>query len=53
MASIAHQRPAKVTRYGLEVPGSLIYRGWKPGREYTKSLVLKNIQLKTLKIKYR
>lgn len=27
---------------GLEMPDSLIWRGWDPGEDYTKKLVVKN-----------
>ncbi|XP_077974570.1 cilia- and flagella-associated protein 65-like [Styela clava] len=39
---------------GLEVkPNEIIWRGWEPGEEYTKSLTLKNIHIKTQKIRYK
>lgn len=46
-------RSSKVTKFGLEVPSSLTYQGWVPGGEYTKQLVLKNVQLRTKKIRYK
>lgn len=53
MAAATIHRPSKITKFGLEVPSSLTYKGWEPGGEYTKQLVLKNVQLRTKKIKYK
>ena len=38
---------------GLELPSRLIYLNWEPGGEYTQSLMMKNIWLKTQKIKFK
>jgi len=46
-------RSAKITKFGIEVPSGLTYQGWEPGGEYTKTLVLKNVQLKTKKIRFK
>lgn len=55
--SLINQRrqrpPGVVTRCGLEAPRGLTYHSWEPGGEYTKTLTLKNVDLKTQKIKYR
>ena len=53
MAAATQQRSTKLTKFGLEVPLGLTYQGWEPGGEYTKHLVLKNVQLKTQKIRYK
>ena len=43
---------SKVVECGLEVPRGVVYQGWEPGGEYTKPLVMKNVQLQTQRIKY-
>ena len=52
MATLPQNKPIKEI-YGLEVPNHLTYQGWEPGGTYTKSLILKNVKLKTQKIKFR
>ncbi|WAR10588.1 CFA65-like protein [Mya arenaria] len=37
---------------GIEVVDKLVWQNWQPGREYTKNIVLKNVKVKTQKIKY-
>ena len=44
--------PRKTVECGLEVPRGVVYRGWEPGGQYTKTLVVKNVQLRTQRIKY-
>ena len=39
--------------YGIEVASSLSWEHWEPGGEYTKQITLKNVNLKTKKLKYR
>jgi hypothetical protein len=39
--------------YGIEVINNVVWQGWEPGREYTKNIVLKNVNVKTQKIKYK
>ncbi|CAC5365950.1 unnamed protein product [Mytilus coruscus] len=39
--------------YGIEVINNVVYQGWEPGREYTKNIILKNVNVKTQKIKYK
>jgi hypothetical protein len=39
--------------HGIEVASQLVYFGWETGREYTQNIVLKNISVKTQKIKFR
>ena len=38
---------------GIEVSQGLLWKGWEPGHEYTKHLTLKNVKVKTQKLKYR
>lgn len=49
----ATMQKTKLVKYGLEVPKGLTYQGWEPGGEYTKPLVLKNVNLKTQKVRYK
>lgn len=49
---MAAVRPRRVVECGLEVPRGVVYQGWEPGGEYTKTLVVKNVQLRTQRIKY-
>ncbi|XP_052236731.1 cilia- and flagella-associated protein 65-like [Dreissena polymorpha] len=37
---------------GIEVVDNVVWQNWQPGREYTKNIVLKNVKVKTQKIKY-
>ena len=43
----------KVNYYGVEVVSKLTWHGWEPGKEYTKNIVLKNVRVKTQKLKYK
>ncbi|XP_071101269.1 cilia- and flagella-associated protein 65-like isoform X1 [Haliotis cracherodii] len=43
----------RVNKNGLEVTEQLLWQGWEPGREYTKNIVLKNVQIKTQKLRYK
>ena len=43
----------KVNHFGIEVASGITWQGWEPGREYTKHIVLKNIRVKTQKLKYK
>ncbi|XP_071942190.1 cilia- and flagella-associated protein 65-like [Antedon mediterranea] len=47
-----NQRNRTISKYGIEVVNNLTWRGWEPGGEYTKHIVLKNVLVKTQKIKY-
>eukprot|EP00794_Sanderia_malayensis_P017503 gene17503-19253_t len=40
-------------RYGLEVSDGVVWQGWEPGGEYTKNITLRNVDIKTKKLKYR
>lgn len=42
----------KPSDLGIEVIEKIVWQGWEPGREYTKNIVLKNVKVKTQKIKY-
>ena len=49
-----HERnKSRVKRYGIEVVKGLTWKGWEPGGEYTKNIVLKNVNVKTQKLTYR
>ena len=43
----------KTNFFGIEVLDKLVWKGWDQGKEITKNLVLKNLGVKTLKLKYR
>ncbi|XP_041374433.1 cilia- and flagella-associated protein 65-like [Gigantopelta aegis] len=43
----------RVNHYGIEVVDKIVWQGWEPGREYTKNIVLKNVKVKTEKIRYK
>ncbi|KAL5489479.1 hypothetical protein EMCRGX_G018573 [Ephydatia muelleri] len=49
---VQHRNPKHI-QFGLEVPKALTYHGWEPGGEYTKSLIIRNVQIKTQKIRYK
>ncbi|EDO41855.1 predicted protein [Nematostella vectensis] len=40
-------------KLGIEVNDDVTWQGWEPGGEYTKNIVLKNVQVKTQKLKYK
>lgn len=48
-----HAPLRRVERFGLEVPVNVTYPRWEPGGEYTKSIVIKNVKIKTQKIKFK
>ncbi len=39
--------------FGIDVPDLLEWRNWKPGTEYRKDLVCKNVSTATIKIKFK
>ena len=43
----------KMKHCGIEVVRGLTWKGWEPGGEYTKNVVLKNVNVKTQKLKFR
>jgi len=54
MPGVVSQLPAgKNIYYGIETVTQLTWIGWKPGSEYTKHIVLKNMRVKTQKVKYK
>ncbi|XP_041477861.1 LOW QUALITY PROTEIN: cilia- and flagella-associated protein 65-like [Lytechinus variegatus] len=42
----------KTNHFGIEVVKGLTWKGWEPGGEYTKHVILKNVQVKTQKLKF-
>ncbi|KAK3591649.1 hypothetical protein CHS0354_040559 [Potamilus streckersoni] len=48
----SHTRIPKVNQFGIEVISGIVWQGWEPGREYTKNIILKNVKVRTQKIKY-
>ncbi|XP_006820550.2 cilia- and flagella-associated protein 65-like [Saccoglossus kowalevskii] len=54
MPSAVANRPQiqRVKRCGIEVVEGVTWKGWEPGAEYTKNIILKNVNVKTQKIKY-
>jgi len=43
----------KSINHGVETVTQLTWTGWTPGKEYTKHIVLKNLRVKTQKVKYK
>ena len=43
----------RCTQFGLEVPETVTWKNWEPGKEYTKNIPIKNVKVKTQKIHYR
>lgn len=43
----------RVAVFGVDCVQALEWRNWKPGREYERTLVLKNVGTKTLRLKYQ
>lgn len=43
----------KANHNGIETTPVVTYQGWEPGKEYTKHIVLKNVNVKTQKITYK
>ena len=56
-AALQHQKRAHAQLNnivcGIEAPKRLVYKGWEPGGEYTKRLVLKNVKVSAQKISYK
>ena len=50
MATVRYERSQV---WGIDCAESLEWRGWEPGGEYVRSLVVKNVSTKTLKVKYK
>ena len=54
MPGVVAQMPkGKTYHYGIEVADKLTWQGWEPGREYTQTIVLKNVKVKTQKLKFK
>jgi len=54
MPGVATQLPAgKSIYHGIETVTQLTWIDWEPGKEYTKHIVLKNVRVKTQKVKYK
>ena len=43
----------KMHTLGIEVTDRIVWQGWQPGGEYTKSITLKNVDVKSKKLKYK
>ncbi|KAJ3320632.1 hypothetical protein HDV06_005150 [Boothiomyces sp. JEL0866] len=46
-------RDARKTQFGIDCADLVHFSHWEPGGEYVKSLVIKNVVMKTQKIKYK
>ena len=47
-------RKARINRFGVDCGEGLEWQaGWEPGGEYTKTVVVKNVSTKLIKLKYR
>ena len=54
MPGIKAQLPkGKVNHFGIEVTDKITWEGWEPGCEVTKTIVLKNICVKTKKLRFK
>ena len=53
MPCVVDTKPSKVNHNGIETIPAVTYRGWEPGKEYTKNIVLKNVNFKTRKLTYQ
>lgn len=43
----------KSNHFGIEAVSGLRWQGWEPGQEYTKNITLKNVRVKTQKLKFK
>ena len=43
----------KSNHYGIEAVSRIKWQGWEPGQEYTKNITLKNVRVKTQKLKFK
>jgi|TARA_B110000196_G_scaffold306759_1_gene305681 hypothetical protein len=47
-------RKARINRFGVDCGEGLEWQaGWEPGGEYTKTVVVKNVSTRLIKLKYR
>lgn len=53
LSPVNHTSIDKVNYFGIEVPNKLLWKGWEQGKEHTRNLVLKNLSVKTKKLKYK
>ena len=54
MPGVITQLPSgKSINYGIEAVIQLVWTGWEPGKEYVKNIVLKNVRIKTQKLKFK
>ena len=54
MPGIKAQLPyGKVNHFGIEVTDNITWRAWEAGCEVTKTIVLKNVCVKTKKLKFK
>lgn len=52
--ALATESPGHViNHYGIEAPKQILWKGWEPGGEYTKQLVIKNSNVKTQKLQFQ
>lgn len=49
----ATETPIERTSFGLSVPEQLEWRHWQPGGEYSKTLVMKNVSTKPIKVSHK
>jgi len=54
MPGVVSQLPdGKTISHGVETVSQLTWIGWTPGKEYTKHILLRNLRVKTQKVKYK
>lgn len=46
------EKKKKTFQSGVQVPDKIDFTGWQPGFEYTKNLILKNLNSKNIRISY-
>jgi len=51
--SLKSERYERSQVWGVDCAEALEWRGWEPGGEYVRSLHVKNVSTKTLKVKYK
>lgn len=44
---------AKMNNFGIETACIITWTGWVPGKEYTKTIVLKNLNIRAQKLKFK
>ena len=54
MPSIPNKISSSKTNFnGIEVNSKLLYQSWNPGSEFTKIISLKNVSIKSKKLKFK